>query len=130
MKLKVKILLLFCIILYQNNTNSQNYKVDYFTYTKNTVDTSGIRSYLIFNNNNSVFVWKSINNSTNKNKEISDDSETKINFKKVINDTIGTRVYNDYSEKQIILREPLLENNFKVIDNKVKILLIIDIIFF
>ena len=121
MKLKVKILLLFCIILYQNNTNSQNYKVDYFTYTKNTVDTSGIRSYLIFNNNNSVFVWKSINNSTNKNKEISDDSETKINFKKVINDTIGTRVYNDYSEKQIILREPLLENNFKVIDNKVKI---------
>tara|TARA_B110001454_G_C12691103_1_gene422345 strand:+ start:266 stop:1057 length:792 start_codon:yes stop_codon:yes gene_type:complete len=121
MEKNIKLLLLICFILYQNNANSQNYKIEYYTYTKNTVDTTGIRSYLIFNNSNSVFVWKSINNSIKKNKEISDESDTKITFKKVINDTIGTRVYNDYSKKQIILREPLLENNFKVIDYKVKI---------
>lgn len=121
MKSNIKNLLIVYFLLTQINVISQNYKLEYYTYTNNTVDTTGIKSYLIFNNRKSLFVWKSIINNMKREKSTSDKGEAKINYKKIINDTIGTRVYNDYSKKQIILREPLLENNFKVVDYKTKI---------
>jgi GLPGLI family protein len=96
-------------------------KIEYYTFTHNTVDTTSIRSYLLFNKQESLFVWKSLNQKSEKSKDISLKDENKISFKRIYRDTIGTQVYNNYHEKKLILREPILDKNFKIIDSKLKL---------
>ncbi|WP_196887574.1 GLPGLI family protein [Aureivirga sp. CE67] len=114
MKLKF-LLFTFLISLFSFGQKS---KIEYYTFTKNTIDTTGIRSYLIFDNNKSLFVWRS--EKQEEKSEIYDDDEDRVNFKKSFNDTIGTRVFNNYGKKFLVLNEPLMEKNFTVIDQKPK----------
>lgn len=95
----------------------QDSKIEYQTFTKNTIDTTGIRTYLLFNKNGALFVWKSTLQGANTSKEVSE--EGTIEIKKVFRDTIGTRVYNDYSKNTLILNEPLLGENYTVVDKKI-----------
>jgi len=100
---------------------SQIIKVEYYTFTKNTIDTTGIKSYLLFDKDKSLFVWKSIYQEVTNTKEANNEGVTKINVKKIFRDTIGRRVFNKYSDKKLILREPFLEKNFKLLDSKLDI---------
>ncbi|QMU63517.1 MAG: GLPGLI family protein [Flavobacteriaceae bacterium] len=93
-------------------------KVEYYTFTKNTIDTTGIKTYLLFDKHKSLFVWKSTTQKTKKLKEVSNEKGNEIKIKKIFLDTIGTRVFNNYLDNKFILREPFLEENFKVIDGK------------
>lgn len=96
---------------------SQNSKIEYQTFTKNTIDTTGIRTYLLFDKKKSLFVWKSVSQEANTSKEVSE--EGVIEIKKVFKDTLGTRVFNDYSDSILILNEPLLGENYTVVDKKI-----------
>lgn len=116
--MKTKSIILILVLFVYNIINCQINKVEYYTFTKNTVDTTDIKTYLLFDNNKSLFIWKSINQEIKKRKEVTNEEITKINIKKIYNDTIGKRVFNNYSSKKFILQEPLLEKNIKLIDCK------------
>tara|TARA_B100001063_G_C16643810_1_gene492256 strand:- start:158 stop:937 length:780 start_codon:yes stop_codon:yes gene_type:complete len=122
MKIKAIFIALLIFFLFQiEESYGQISKVEYYTFTKNTIDTTSIRSYLLFDNYKSLFVWKSLYQERKSSKKVSDDDSSQITFKKVYKDTIGTRVFNNYSNDKLILREPLLDENFTVIDNKLEI---------
>lgn len=114
MNIKTFLFFLFTLSL----SFSQNTRVEYYTFTKNTIDTTGIKSYLLFNNKKSLFVWKSVKQETKANSSQDQDESNKINIKKTYNDTIGTRVYNSFKDSILVLNEPLLERNYTVIDKK------------
>lgn len=105
------ILFLSCNIVF-----AQSSKIEYYTFTKNTVDTTGIRSYLIFDENKSIFIWKSVNQDKYTSKNVTEEGDIKV--RKVFNDTIGTRVLNEYKSDSLILNEPLLDENYTVVDPK------------
>lgn len=107
------ILFLFCNVVF-----SQSSKIEYYTFTKNTIDTTGIRSYLIFDESKSIYIWKSNSHKNSTSKNVTE--EGAINVKKIFNDTIGTRVLNKYSSDSLIINEPLLDESYTVIDNKSK----------
>lgn len=104
---------LFCLPSF-----SQVSKIEYYTYTKNTVDTTGRRTYTLFNNNKSLFVWRSESQLTKTSRNFS--SDQKLNTVKVYNDTIGKRVFNKYSSDSLILNESFLDENYIVLDVKIK----------
>jgi len=97
---------------------SQSSKIEYYTFTKNTIDTTGIRSYLIFDEKKSIFIWKSISQKKQTSKNVTDEGAIKV--RKIFNDTIGTRVLNEYNSDTLIINEPLLDENYTVVDHKTK----------
>jgi GLPGLI family protein len=116
--MKTKNITIILLIFNFNLVIGQVTKVEYYTFTKNTVDTTGIRTYLLFNKHKSLFVWKSIRQEATKSKKVSNENGNEVIIKKIFRDTIGKRVFNNYSNKKMILREPLLDKNLKVIDIK------------
>lgn len=92
-------------------------KVHYYTFTEHTIDTTGIRTYLLFDNEKSLFIWKSIK--YKQDEELSRGNEQiAIQRKKIYRDTIGKRYFNKYNQTDLFLRETHLDKSFFVRDSK------------
>lgn len=97
-------------------SNAQTSRVDYYTLTKNTVDTTNIRTYLLINKKESVFIWNSIVNSESKKSDKGIEGE--IKFTKIVNDTIGLRIYNLFSSDSIMVIDKIIDNRYKFSEGK------------
>lgn len=97
-------------------SNAQTSRVDYYTLTKNTIDTTNVRTYLLINKKESVFIWNSIVNNESKKDDIGIDGE--IKFTKIINDTIGLRIYNLFSSDSITVIDKIIDNRYKISEGK------------
>lgn len=97
-------------------SNAQTSRVDYYTLTKNTIDTTNVRTYLLINKKESVFIWNSIENNESKKDDIGIDGE--IKFTKIINDTIGLRIYNLFSSDSITVIDKIIDNRYKISEGK------------
>jgi GLPGLI family protein len=97
-------------------SNAQTSRVDYYTLTKNTIDTTNVRTYLLINKKESVFIWNSIVNKESKKDDIGIDGE--IKFTKIINDTIGLRIHNLFSSDSITVIDKIIDNRYKISEGK------------
>jgi GLPGLI family protein len=97
-------------------SNAQTSRVDYYTLTKNTIDTTNVRTYLLINKKESVFIWNSIVNNESKKDDIGIDGE--IKFTKIINDTIGLRIHNLFSSDSITVIDKIIDNRYKISEDK------------
>jgi GLPGLI family protein len=97
-------------------SNAQTSRVDYYTLTKNTIDTTNVRTYLLINKKESVFIWNSIVNNESKKDDIGIDGE--IKFTKIINDTIGLRIHNLFSSDSITVIDKIIDNRYKISEGK------------
>lgn len=108
-------LFLIIVVVISARSFSQTSRLDYFVYTKNTVDTTSIKTYLMFNQLESLFVWKSEN--SNGNREVKTDNDD-LKVKLVYNDTVGLRVLNKYENNDIKINESFWGNNYMISEPK------------
>ena len=97
--------LFFCATFY-----AQVNRVDYYVLTKNTIDTTNVRTFLLFNKNESIFIWNSILNSENN--ELKKGEEGEVKFTKILNDTIGLRVLNLFASDSLKIIDKILQNKY------------------
>lgn len=109
-----RLFLIFTVIIYAQSF-SQTSRLDYLVYTKNTVDTTGIKTYLLFNQSESLFIWNSEN--SNKDGEVKTDNDD-LKVKLVYNDTVGLRVLNKYRNNDIKINESFWGNNYIISEPK------------
>ena len=61
----IKLNFILSLLFLSTTFYAQINRVDYFVLTKNTIDTTNVRTFLLFNKNESIFIWNSIVNSEN-----------------------------------------------------------------
>lgn len=112
-KLNFKLSLLFLSTTFYAQIN----RVDYFVLTKNTIDTTNVRTFLLFNKNESIFIWNSIVNSENN--EIKKGQGDEVKFTKTLNDTIGLRVLNLFASDSLKIIDKIFQDKFKFNEEKI-----------
>lgn len=98
------------------STYSQVTRVDYYTFTKNTVDTTNVRTYLLFDQKMSIFIWNSTLNKVSKIADSGSGGELKTIKKQ--NDTIGFRVFNSFKSDSIIVFDKIADDRFDFPESK------------
>lgn len=96
--------------------DAQINRVDYYFRTNNTIDTTGIRTFLIFDSNNSVYIHNSIN--SNIKNEIGESDDVDIKLVRRIRDTIGFRVYNNFNEDSISVLDKIDTKRYSFKEDK------------
>lgn len=96
--------------------NAQVNRVDYYFRTNNTIDTTGIRTFLIFDTNNSVYIHNSIN--SNIKNEIGESDDVDIKLVRRIRDTIGFRVYNNFEDDSISVLDKIDTKRYSFKEDK------------
>lgn len=112
----IKLNFIFSFLFFCATFHAQVNRVDYYVLTKNTIDTTNVRTFLLFNKNESIFIWNSISNSENNELKKGEDGEVK--FTKVLNDTIGLRVHNLFASDSIKIIDKILQVKFKFDEEK------------
>lgn len=108
---------IFFLIFVPINLVGQVTRVNYNYYTKNTIDTTGINTYLLFDNEKSVYIF---NSNTNKIEDhVNETPEFDIQIKRKIRDTVGFRVYNRYQTDTILVIEKINIEKYAYKDNYV-----------
>jgi GLPGLI family protein len=96
--------------------HSQVTRIDYFTYTKNTIDTTDVRTFLLFDKDESIFIWNSIKNTESA--DFIKDKDDVVKFTKTLKDTVGLRVYNFYKIDTLKIIDKFLQNKFRIKEEK------------
>lgn len=97
--------------------DAQINRFDYYFRTNNTIDTTGIKTFLIFDSNNSVYIHNSIK--SNIKNEIGDSDDVDIKLVRRIRDTIGFRVYNNFNEDSISVLDKIETKRYSFREDKI-----------
>jgi GLPGLI family protein len=112
----IKLNFIFSILFFSVALQAQINRVDYYVLTKNTIDTTNVRTFLLFNKNESIFIWNSKLN--NENNELTKGEDGEVKFTRILNDTIGLRVLNLFSSDSIKIIDKILQDKFKFDEEK------------